>query len=194
MSSYGNRIYIKGIEYDANNEGIDASTQALIMVDYEHHEIHGGSHYFIKDVVDLALNNVIDIQFTTPDVTKWNHLTFSITCESETEWFIYEGASIVAAGTTLPAINNNRNSLNTTQNTVDLQDNTSLANANADTDVSGATELAHGIVGSGKDGGTNGRSEEIITKQNTIYCFRAIANSAGFVDVSLEWYEHTNKN
>ena len=35
--------------------------------------------------------------------------------------------------------------------------------------------------------------EEIILKQNTIYCFRAIANAAGYVNYDMEYYEHANR-
>lgn len=180
--------------YNANTTGVDASTAALMTVDYEHHEIHSGSHYFIQDVQDLAINAVIDVQFTTPNTAKWSHFVFRLECESETEWYIYEGATISAAGSSVTPINNNRNSSNTSGNTIAIQSNSSLANANADTDVSGATELAHGIIGAGRDSGIRGRAQEIILKQNTIYCMRAVANAAGYVDFTMEWYEHTDKN
>lgn len=89
---------------------VDASTHALEIVDYEHHEIHAGSHFFIEDVQDIALNNVYDVQWTTPNTTQWAHFVFELNCESETEWYIYEGVTINTAGTALTPINNNRNS------------------------------------------------------------------------------------
>jgi hypothetical protein len=186
---------ITGLQvFDRNLAGMDDNlVKALNVISYEHHEIHAESHYFIEDVADLALNNVFDVQWTTPNTTKWEHFTFELNCESETMWYIYEGAVVNVAGTALTAINNNRNSSNTSDATIKSIQNTSLALANADTDVSGALELAHGIIGAGRSGGITIRDREIILKQNTIYCMRAIASAAGYTNFLMEWYEHTNK-
>ncbi len=178
----------------ARNARIDSSTHSLQIVDYEHHEIHGGSHYFSQDVENLSINDVFDMQFTTPNTTKWCHFTFNLDCESETEWYIYEGVTINVAGTTITPRNNNRNDSDSSTMTVAGITNTSVANANSDTDVSGATTLAHGIIGSGRSGGNNTREKEIVLKQNTIYCFRAIASAAGYVSFNAQWYEHTDKD
>jgi len=171
----------------------DDSTQAALTVTYEHHELHEGNHYFIKEAVDQSVNNVYDVQWTTPNTIEWANFTFVLQSEAETEWYIYEGATISTAGTTLPAYNSNRNSANTSGMTIAGISNTSVANANADTDVSGATAIAHGVIGSGfQDGGFSERDNEIILKQNTIYCFRAIATAAGYIDFRIEWYEHAD--
>lgn len=173
---------------------IDASTNSIQIIDYAHHEIHSGSAYFIDSSTDLAINGVLDLQFTTPDTAKWTHLVFNLDTESETEWYIYEGATISTAGTTVTPINNNRNSSNTSGNTVAIITNTSVSNANTDTDVSGAMQLAHGVVGSGRTPGRDQRNHEIILKQNTVYCFRAVATAAGYVDFQMQWYEHTDRH
>ena len=172
---------------------LDSSSFATEVISYEHHEIHGGSHYFIGDVADLAINNVFDVQWTTPNTTQWAHFTFELGCENETEWYIYEGATINTAGTALTARNNDRNSANTSNATIASIENISVANANADTAVAGATQIIHGICGSGRSGGVDSRQKEIILKQNTIYCMRAIANAAGYINFMMEWYEHQNK-
>jgi hypothetical protein len=69
-----------------------------------------------------------------------------------------------------------------------------LAAANADTDISTAILLKSGISGSGKTGGSDNRENELILKQGAIYCLRAIASTAGYIDFDMEWYEHTNKS
>jgi len=170
----------------------DAATNALLAVNYDHHEIHEGKHFFIEDVQDIAINNVLDIQWTTPNTTEWANFAFELNCEAETEWFIYEGVNIILAGTAMTAINNNRNSANTSNAVIKSIANTSVANANLDTAVAGATELAHGIVGAGQNGGIINRDDEIIFKQNTNYCLRAVANAAGYTNFRMSWYEHTN--
>lgn len=181
------------IDSSGNKIGIDSTTNTLQNISYGHHEIHSGSHYFIEDVADLSTNNVLDVQFTTTNTAKWAHFFFLLNCESETEWHIYEGATINTVGTSITAINNNRNSANTSSMTIAGILNTSVANANTDTPTAGALELAHGIIGDGKDGGIISRDKEIILKQNTIYCMRATVNSAGYINFLMEWYEHTNK-
>lgn len=174
---------------------MDDSTETLQIINYEHHEVHSGFHYFISNVVTLAVSNVLDLQFTTPNTTKWSHMTFQLDCESETEWYIYEGATINTVGTTVTPINNNRNSTNTSDNIIAQITNSSVTNANADTDVSGALQLAHGKVGAGnKSLGSEKRADEVILKQDTVYCIRAVAVAAGYIDFKLSWYEHINAN
>jgi hypothetical protein len=173
---------------------IDSATNTLQVIDYDHHEIHSGSAYFVSDVADLAINNVYDVQFQTPDTTKWIHFTFLLDAENETEWYVYEDVTFTVTGTTITPFNNNRNSANTSGTIIYQQSNTSLANANADTNITGSTTLLHGIIGSGRNShGADERGDEVILKQNTKYCFRAIATVAGYIDFDMDWYEHTNK-
>ena len=170
----------------------DSTTNAALTIDYQHHEIHDGDHFFIEQVVDISINNVYDIQWTTPNTTKWEHFVLELNCSAETLWYIYEGATILTAGTAKPTFNNNRNSIKTSTATLAVIANTTLANANLDTAVAGATEIAHGITGAGRTGGNTIRDREIILKQNTIYCIRFIATAAGYVNYFMSWYEHTN--
>lgn len=173
---------------------IDSATRSLQVVSYEHHEIHSGSHFFQSGYQDLAINNVLDFTLQTPNTTKWIHFTFQIETEAETNWFIYEGATATnPLANALTPLNNNRNSATASGATLKYELQTSLANANADTDVSGATILDSGISGAGKlSGGSATRDNEIILKQNTLYCFRAIAITAGYINFDMEWYEHTH--
>lgn len=171
---------------------LDKATNSLQTIDYSHHEIHAGSHFFISDVVDLSINNVFDMLFTTPDTAQWIHFTFTLSSEAETDWYIYEGAVETVEGTAVTPRNNNRNSATASAAVVHTHTNTSLANANSDTDVTGATLLAHGIMGAGKTGGSENRESELILDQNKVYCFRAIATAAGYVDFVAQWYEHTD--
>lgn len=187
-------ILFSGTNYTTGKSGIDASTEAVICTDYSHHELHEGNHFFVEDVADLAINNVFDMQFTTPNTTKWANFSFELNCEAETMWYIYEGVSVILAGASVTPINNNRNSATTSTMTLNSITNSNTSNANADTDVSGALEIAHGIVGAGRSGGVVNRDREIILKQNTIYCMRAIASAAGYTNFNMQWYEHVDKN
>lgn len=56
---------------------IDYSTETLQTIEYEHHEIHSGSHY---NYCDYSLNEasaaVIEFVLTTSNTTKWVHFVF----------------------------------------------------------------------------------------------------------------------
>lgn len=173
----------------------DGSTHSLCTVDYEHCEIHSGSHYFVTGYQDLANGNVLDFTWQMPNTTKWIHWTWEISTESETNWFVYENvvATNPLANSVTP-INSNRNSSNTSGTTLKYEKQTNLTAANADTNVAGATLLESGISGAGKDAGDDRRNNELVLKQNTLYCLRAIASAAGFINFKLKFYEHTSKD
>jgi len=174
---------------------VDASTHALEIIQYEHHEIHGGSHYFVVGYQNLAINNVLDFTLQMPNTTKWIHWTWKISTESETLWQVYE--NVVATNplaNVITPFNSNRNSANTSSTTMRYELQANLAAANADTNVAGSTLIESGISGAGKDAGDESRNNELILDQNILYCLRATATAAGYINFRMEWYEHTNKN
>lgn len=188
------QIYGSGSDSLVQPIRIDKFTNTLQVIDYAHHEAHAASHYFVRNYEDQANGAYLDIRVTTPDTTKWAHMLLIIEVESEVEVMVYEGAVISVAGTARTPINNNRNSANTSGLAFDYIVNTSLANADADTDVSGATLLEDYIVGSGRDSGSASRDQEIILDQNRIYDVRILNNAAGYVNYFFSWYEHTDAN
>lgn len=174
---------------------IDGYTEALETIDYEHHEVHGGSHYFVVSYADLSINNVLDFTWQMPNTARWTHWTWKISTESETLWQVYETAIATnpLSGAITP-LNSNRNSANTSGTTMKFEVQTNLAAANADTAVGGATLIESGISGAGRDSGVEARTNELILKQNTLYCLRVTATAAGFVNFNMQWYEHTSRN
>ncbi len=171
----------------------DGATHALSVIGHDHHEVHSEDSYDFIDVVDLSVNNVFDIQFTTPDTTKWGHWTVEVDAENEVEWFIYENVTINTPGTAIVILNKDRNSGNTSGMVAKGITNTSVANANTATAVAGATTIAHGIIGAGKKvGGGAGVRLERLMKQNEDYSVRFVATVAGYINYDVEWYEHTN--
>lgn len=171
----------------------DATTGAMNVVDYAHHEVHQGSHYFIRDVVDQAITTVFDLQITTPNTGKWAHLTWSVIAEDEVDFYIYEQAVINVAGTAITPINSNRNSTNTSTFVIKSQVNASVGDANADTAVAGATEIEHQKAGANRNPTISDRDHEIILRKGTVYCFRCVFTKAAYIAFDLNWYEHTNK-
>ena len=189
-------IPIKYILTGADNRKltVDSATHALNMIDYEHHEIHAGSHYFVAGVQDLSINEVLDLTFQMPNTNKWIHWTWKIDTKSETAWYVYEGAvQTTALANLMTPYNSDRNSRKTSGTTLRYELQANLAAANGDTDVTTATLLESGISGAGRTMGDDVRNHEIILKQNTIYCLRAVATAAGYIDFNMQWYEHTNR-
>jgi len=170
---------------------IDASTNSLQIVDYAHHEIHGGSHYYVKSYDELGSTDTVEFVITIPNTTTWAHLLFSLESTGETQIDIYEGASGVSGGTTVTPINNNRNSVSTSVLTI-VKDPTSI--------TSDGTLISASLVGIASTpsktlGGEVGREDEIILKQNETYLIRVTSNSNdNNVDYKANWYEHADKH
>lgn len=166
----------------------DTATNALMIVDYPHHEIHSGSHYFYTDCLTLASAGTQVYLITTPNTTKWNHLSFEFNGSAITAIDVYEGAD--RTGTTPQTIfNNNRNSLNQSENT--LHKGTSAGTTDG-------TKIWCSKGGSStnqsKGSASSSQNSEIILKQNTKYLIRITSGTNdNLVNLALSWYEHTNK-
>ena len=175
------------------NSSMDDYTGAVITVAFEHHEIHEGDHYYLGSVQDLALNEVLDFTLQTPNTTKWANFTWRIATEKETFWYIYEDAvATTDLANVVTPVNSNRNSTSTSTVVLRYELQANLAAANADTDVTGATLIDSGISGDLRTSGEAARDDEIILKQNTLYCMRAVATVAGYINFHIGWYEHTS--
>jgi hypothetical protein len=170
---------------------IDASTHSLQTIDYAHHEIHTGGHFFYTDFdndVDTASPKYY--RLTTPDTTKWIHMNLTLYSEGAGTWQLFENPTVNAAGTGATVFNNNRNSA-TVAGLVIATDPTSTADG---------TLLKSWRTGSGtavptRVGSASGRDEEIILKQNEDYFIKFTPDADNSkTKLELEWYEHTDKN
>ena len=91
---------------------IDASTNSLQTVSYEHHEIHSGSAYYAEGHTTLATAGEYYLKFVTPDTAKWGHFTWIISSNGITNISAFEGSSGGMAGgsrQTIHAHNRNKN-------------------------------------------------------------------------------------
>lgn len=169
---------------------LDPATYAHMDIDYAHHEIHEGNHYFIKSYT--TLNNGADIDFcvTTPDTTKWSHMTFIVQGTAITTMEIYESVTFSDAGASITAYNNNRNSSNTSSLTVASERGISVA-GNKIWEAKGGTATNP----QNRNGLIFREDDEMILKQNASYVFRLISSTDGnIIDYKASWYEHTNKS
>ena len=164
---------------------LDAATYALNVIEYEHHEIHAGSHYNVCGYTTLGNEAVLNFTVVTPNTTKWTHMSFDITGTGALSVQTFEGATVDTPGSAVTAYNNDRNSSNTSGLTI----------RTGDTFTDDGTQIWGAYGGALKTAGFIGRDREIILKQNTTYIFR-ITNALAqdnVVSYCGEWYEHTNK-
>ncbi len=168
----------------------DIITHSLQTIDYAHHEIHAGSHFYIEGYATLAENAVLRVKLVTPDTAKWAHFQWGISSSGICETTLHEAPSGgMANGDAVTPINNNRNS-----------DATSVIVITSGVDVatSAGTKISDakwGAVGFKTTiGGGAARDDEIILKQNTIYLRTFTSRAAdNIVQFKASWYEHTNK-
>jgi hypothetical protein len=165
---------------------VDDVTSALPVLEYEHHKIHCGNHYFIDTFIDVANASNYEFVLTTPNTLKWIHLIWEYYWESEGEFEFYEGITTDADGTVITSFNNNRNSANTA----------GLVITHTPTNATGGTLQIHQRIGSGRGiGGTRRADQEKVLKQNTKYLIRATNRALGasnLFNIQLDWYEHTS--
>lgn len=170
---------------------IDASTHSLQTIDYAHHEVHAGNHFFYTDFdndVDTASPKYY--RLTTPDTAKWIHLTITLYSEGAGTWQLFENPTVNAAGTDATVFNSNRNSA-TTAGLVVAADPTSTA----DGTLLKSWRTGSGTAAPSRIGSSFGRDDEIILKQNEDYFIKFTPDSDNCkTKLELEWYEHTDKN
>lgn len=69
---------------------LDASTHAQEVIEYEHHEIHSGSHYYIEGHTTLNDAGTLYTKIVTPDTTKWSHFAWNIASNGILDSNFYE--------------------------------------------------------------------------------------------------------
>ena len=165
---------------------LDQATNSLQIIDYAHHEIHAGSHFFVSGVATLPINDVLDFVWVMPNTAKWVHWLWKIGSSVEMAWYVYENAIVNnALANVITPFNNNRNSLAISGTTMRFEVQADLAAANVDTDVTTAILLKSGIIGAGKSSGSENRESELNLKQGATYCLRVVAAAAGYIDFRL---------
>ena len=165
---------------------LDNNVSANKVIDYTHHEMHSGSHYFYKSVIPFngGADETQYLMFTTPNTDVLINAKASIYGSLEFDIKIYEGGTVSANGTELDAFNNLRDSTNTPGLT--------LYTGPTVTDV--GTLIWYAKTGAGRAPASvqTASSYEIIAKKNTIYLYEIVkipANVA-YIDADFWWYEH----
>jgi hypothetical protein len=195
-----NQMQVKGSQDSTFSQ--DASTNAINIIDYAHHEIHSGRHYFVEGYKLLDSGDSLIFLFNVNDTTRWAHLLFRFTSTTSLAYSMYEnaisgGSPLDTLTTRITPLNNNRNSANTSVH--DIFYGTTI---NGFIDDSLGTVLASDSIGVAGGspfdpnvGGESSRDDEIILKQNTSYLWIVVSKAAdNIVRFKANWYEHINKN
>ncbi len=169
----------------------DLITHSLQFIDYAHHEIHSGDHYYIEGYTTLANEGVLRVKLVTPDTAKWAHFQWAIASTGILVTTLHEGASGgMGSGSSVTPLNNNRNSAKTSG--MIITSGVAAATVTG-TLISNASWGASGFKSN--IGGGASRDDEIILKQNTTYLRTFTSGAAdNIVQFKASWYEHTNRD
>jgi len=177
------------VDLDGVPAKIDNSSISLQVIDFQHHEIHEGDHYFVNGTATLDQDDTLDFAVQTPDSTTWAHMLFKISSTEQTTFQIFETSDYDADGSRVTAYNNDRNSSNTSILTI-TKDPTVNSNGTL------LFEQSFGVTSTPTRSlsGETRADEEIILKQNTKYIFRITsAANDNIVSYDGKWYEHANE-
>jgi hypothetical protein len=193
--------------YSSQRDGI---TNSITIIDYGHHEIHGGSSFTAYYSVTTAATNGhrTGLFIKTPAAGgKLCHLIVSFASSTAADASICEAPTIAAnTGTHGVAIYNRYRDSATASG---VYDNATVAAVNKFTTLTEAQIAGDGTwavgtvirsaplaIGTGpKPAGGDGRdAQEYILKANTKYVFLLTntAASANTHHILIDWYEHTN--
>lgn len=166
----------------------DDMTDVLNIIDYPHHEVHDGNHYYIEGFIELSTGEKYFVKLETPDTEKWSHFKWEIVSVGVLTTTLDETASEgMAGGSDITPLNNNRNS-----------DNESGMTITGDTSscTSYVTRISNQKFGVASNptkatGGGESREDEIILKQGTVYCRSFTSGSDNnIINFKASWYEH----
>ena len=187
----------------------DLATGVTTTIEYEHHEVHGGSSFacHFSNTTTNDNDHRTAIGFWTPNTAKWPHLVITVTSSHPAEFFLLEAPTIDAAsgGPDLAVYNRDRNcgvvsTVLSLKNPPVAGGATSFIEAQiAAATFSGGTELEHMLLAGGKGpqavGGSARGSQEWILKQNTKYILllQNVGANINTHTIAADWYEHTSR-
>ena len=94
----------------AISSAVDSTTGAISVLDYEHHEVHGGSHFYIEGYAELGVGGTLFIKLVTGNIAAWPHFLWEIGSNGILTTTLDEDATGGMAGGSVVTIHaNNRN-------------------------------------------------------------------------------------
>lgn len=177
-----------GYNLKVSLDQIDSSTNSVKMIDYSHAELHAGDHYVWAGNVELDSAASKTYLLTTPNTTKWIHMSTVFDGSAITQFAIYEGADRVGTTAKTP-LNRNRNSVKT----AGLVIHEDVSGGTTDGTLLPVTHKSGSATNQANSPATARSENEIILKQNTKYLIRLTSfTNDNLINATFDWYEHTN--
>ncbi len=169
---------------------VDPATGAASGIDHTHQEIHEGNHFYIQGFLELGNEATHYVKMVTPNTLVWSHFVFSIRSTGICATTLVEAPTGgMANGSPVVPINNNRNSGKASAMVLTGGVTVSTGGTIIENDKWGAAGFKESV------GGGGGREDELILKQNTIYCRGFVSGAASnIIQFKASWYEHEDKN
>lgn len=182
----------------------DTLTGVQNFIDYAHHEVHDGRHFYVTySVPDIGAmttpNDMITISWTTPNTERLMHLIWSAICADGARVRLIRGKTGGGATPTgtLQTYNSNESSSNTSGILDVAGDNASKVSYDATLFTGGVTLLDEYLggssVGSNLGVGTSRGDSELICARNTEYQLSIFLAAAKVATIKMDWYEHISK-
>ena len=194
------RKYIILRDADDREAFFDDMTNALVCVDYFHHETHEGDA-FTCDITDetMADNATLVLAFKTPAGTQRCHMFAEFKSALGSHMDFLEGPTWTnQTGTQQPIFNRHRGSAKVS---VLLEDQSSAAFTATNNLIANPTGLAGGTIFhdlwsfAARAAASEREDNEWILKPDTQYAFRLTSDNANNKgQLILSWYRHTDSN
>jgi len=199
MSEDGNNVNALMLGHNGTRPAmtkLDAISNALVGIDYAHHELHSGDEFTIcHSASGKNDGQTINIYLKTPNTTKLIHMLINWSANGQAYLNVREAPTVTAnTGTPAQIYNRYRDSL-TTSVVLDNETVPVANKVNLDATVTApGTIIMQEFAGAAKQFGALVRgNDEFILKANTAYVFEVESDAAGLVlSLCLSWYEHTN--
>jgi len=167
----------------------DDGTGALMVVNFDHHEIHDGCSFTVSDTVPCN-SATVKWQIRTPDSLVYTHLLFEANATGEATFLVTEGSDRTD-GTALTEVNRRRVGTPAAAGTIVTRTPTAGSTDGAVTLLNvrnGATGQGSKTISPGATRGTN----EWILKPDTKYVVSVTTYASVYVSMLIDWYEHTD--
>lgn len=171
---------------------MDASTHTLQTIEYEHHEIHSGSAYFVVRSELLESAGDAEVRIATPDTNKYAHMTIEVDAAIAATVELWAGTTKThEAVNAITPLNRDFNSTNSSGLTIcHTPGGAQAGDANLIQYVGAAS-----VSGKVAEGGGTSSRHEFILKRNTAYYIKATSRADGnAISIILDWYEHTDRS